>query len=77
MRDAVSNLGYCVTRNLVVQIAVRVEYRELYMYLGPGDKDSIHNYCTKTSWIMAILKTKRLQEYNICITEDENFEDAR
>ena len=43
--------------NLVVNIAVRVEYRELDMYLGPGDKDCIYNYCTKTSWIMVILKT--------------------
>jgi len=60
MRDTVSNLGYCVIRNLVVHIAVRVEYRELDMYLGPGDKDRIYNYCTKTSWIMAILKTKKI-----------------
>ena len=59
MRDAVSNLGYCVIRNLVVHFAVRVEYRKLGIYLGPGDKDCIYNYCTKTSWIMAILKTKK------------------
>jgi hypothetical protein len=52
MRDEVSNLAYCVIRNLVVHIAVRVEYRELDMYLGPGDKDYICNYCTKPlgSW---------------------------
>jgi hypothetical protein len=60
MRDAVSNLGYCVIRNLVVNTAVRVEYRKLDKYLRPEDKDYMYNYCTKTSWIMAILKTKKI-----------------
>jgi hypothetical protein len=60
MRDAVSNLGYCVIRNIVVNTAVRVEYRKLDKYLGPGDKDCIYNYCAKTSWIMAIFKTKKI-----------------
>jgi hypothetical protein len=60
MWDAVSNLGYCVIRKLVVHIAVRVEYRELDMYLGPRDKECIYSYCNKTSWIMDILKTKKI-----------------
>jgi hypothetical protein len=42
-------------------IAVRVvEYRELDMYLRPGDKECIHNYHRKTSWKMASLKTKKM-----------------
>jgi hypothetical protein len=60
MRDAVSNLEYCVIKKLVVHIAVSIEYRELDTYLGQGDIDCTYNYCSKTSWIMAILKTKTI-----------------